>query len=49
MGEPISVLAPFPSCRVRLCCACPCEVTWVRFPLNSLPLDLMGFVIVAVL
>jgi hypothetical protein len=31
MDEQISVLAPFSSCRERLCC--PCEVTWVRFPL----------------
>ena len=47
MDEQISVLAPFSSCRERLCC--PCEVTWVRFPLLSSPLDGMGFVIVAVL
>ena len=33
MGES---LAPFPSCRGRLCFPCPCEVTWVRFPLLSM-------------
>jgi hypothetical protein len=29
--------------------SCPCEMTWVRFPLLSSPLDGMGFDIVAVL